>query len=69
MVGRVLIKALVWPTPKEVAFVLTEHCAGVFLVVDQKPAHAIGPDGPNEAFVNAFWSAGAEEDTGDGRCG
>ena len=50
MVGRVLIQALMWTVTIEVALVLTEHGARVFLVVDQNPVGALGPDAPDEAF-------------------
>src|SRR5258705_10838565 len=39
-----------WTVSVEVALVLTEHGAGVFLVVDQNPVGAFGPDAPNEAL-------------------
>ena len=35
VVGWVLVKALVWTVPVEVAFVLTQHCSGVLFVVDE----------------------------------
>ena len=50
VVGRVLIQALMWTVPTEVALVLTEHGVGVFLVVDQNPVGAFRPNAPNEAL-------------------
>ena len=50
VVGRVLIEALMWTVPTEVALVLTEYGTGVFLVIDQNPVGAFDPDAANEAF-------------------
>jgi hypothetical protein len=50
VVGRVLIEALMWTVPTEVALVLMEYGTGVFLVIDQNPVGAFGPDVADEAF-------------------
>jgi hypothetical protein len=44
MVGRVLIQALVWTVSVEMVLVLTQHCSGVLLVVDEYPVGALGSD-------------------------
>jgi hypothetical protein len=46
VVGWVLIEALMWPVPTEVAFVHSGHGAGVFLVVDQNPVGAFNGGDP-----------------------
>jgi hypothetical protein len=50
VVGRVLIEVLMWTAPTEVALLLTEYGTGVFLVIDQNPVGAFGPDAADEAF-------------------
>jgi hypothetical protein len=50
VVGRMLPKALMWTVFTEVALVLTEHGAGVFLVIDENPVCAFGPDTADEAL-------------------
>jgi hypothetical protein len=50
VVGWMLVEALVWTVPVEVAFVLAKHGSGVVLVVDQDPVGALGADGAHEAF-------------------
>ncbi len=49
-VGWVLIQALMWTVSVEVMLVLTEHGAGVLLVIDQNPVGALRPDATDEAF-------------------
>jgi hypothetical protein len=46
--GRVLIQALMWTVPVEVVLVVTQHSAGVFLIVDQRPVGALGSDAADE---------------------
>ena len=50
VVGWVLVEALVWTVPVEVAFVLTQHGSGVVFVVDQDPVGALGSDAAGETF-------------------
>jgi hypothetical protein len=52
VVVGLLIQALVWTVPVEVVLVLTQHAAGVMLVIDQDPVGALCPNATNEPLGN-----------------
>jgi hypothetical protein len=50
VVRRMLVQTLMWTVSDEVVLVLTQHRAGVLLVVDQHPIGALSPDASHEAL-------------------
>jgi hypothetical protein len=60
VVEWVLIQALMWTVPVEMALVVDQHPAGVLLVVDQHPVGALGSDATHESAIIKVVGSGVD---------